>query len=59
MWGSLTLKYTDGSDAEFDTSASTSQDWTFWIGLFLVVLVMIGRDRFFKPWTWFRKGGGA
>ena len=40
-------------------SAWTPQYWTFWLGLFLVVLVMVGRDRFFKPWTWFRKGGGA
>ncbi len=40
-------------------SAWTPQYWTFWLGLFLVVLVMVGRDRFFKPWLWFRKGGGA
>ncbi len=40
-------------------AAWTPQYWTFWLGLFLVVLVMVGRDRFFKPWTWFRKGGGA
>ena len=39
-------------------SAWTPQYWSFWLGLFLVVLVMIGRDRLFKPWTWFRKGGG-
>lgn len=30
MWGSLTLPYADGSQAEFDVSASTSQDWTRW-----------------------------
>lgn len=30
MWGSLTLPYADGSLAEFDVSASTSQDWTYW-----------------------------
>lgn len=30
MWGSLTLPYADGSLAEFDVSASTSQDWTGW-----------------------------
>ncbi|NSL53432.1 TonB-dependent siderophore receptor [Uliginosibacterium aquaticum] len=30
MWGSLTLNYADGSQASFDTSASTSQDWTYW-----------------------------
>jgi branched-chain amino acid transport system permease protein len=40
-------------------SAWTPQYWTFWLGLFLVILVMVGRDRFFKPWTWFRKGGGT
>ena len=37
-------------------SAWTPQYWTFWLGLFLVVLVMVGRDRLFRPWTWFRKG---
>jgi len=36
-------------------SAWTPQYWTFWLGLFLVVLVMVGRDRFFKPWTWWKK----
>lgn len=40
-------------------SSWTPQYWTFWLGLFLVVLVMVGRDRFFKPWLWFRKGSGA
>jgi branched-chain amino acid transport system permease protein len=38
----------------------TPQYWTFWIGLFLVVLVMVGRDRLIRPWTWFstaRQGG--
>jgi outer membrane receptor for ferric coprogen and ferric-rhodotorulic acid len=30
MWGSLTLKYADGSRADFDVSSSTSQDWTYW-----------------------------
>lgn len=33
-------------------SAWTPQYWTFWLGLFLVVLVMVGRDRLFRPWTW-------
>ena len=33
-------------------SAWTPQYWTFWLGLFLVVLVMVGRERLFKPWTW-------
>ena len=30
MWGSLTLPRADGTLAEFDVSASTSQDWTRW-----------------------------
>lgn len=30
MWGSLTLNYTDGTQADFDVSSSTSQDWTYW-----------------------------
>ena len=36
-------------------SSITPQYWTFWIGLFLVVLVMVGRERLVRPWTWFRK----
>jgi branched-chain amino acid transport system permease protein len=40
----------------------TPQYWTFWIGLFLVVLVMVGRERLIRPWHWFgraadQKGG--
>jgi branched-chain amino acid transport system permease protein len=34
-------------------SAITPQYWTFWIGLFLVVLVLVGRERLIRPWTWF------
>ncbi len=34
-------------------SAWTPQYWNFWLGLFLVVLVMTGRERFVRPWTWF------
>ncbi len=37
-------------------SAITPQYWTFWIGLFLVVLVMVGRDKLIRPWTWFGRG---
>jgi branched-chain amino acid transport system permease protein len=37
-------------------SQITPQYWTFWIGLFLVVLVLVGRDRLLKPWTWWRRG---
>jgi branched-chain amino acid transport system permease protein len=36
-------------------SAITPQYWTFWLGLFLVVLVLVGRDRLIRPWTWFGK----
>ncbi len=36
-------------------SQITPQYWTFWLGLFLVVLVLVGRDRLLKPWTWWRK----
>jgi branched-chain amino acid transport system permease protein len=37
-------------------SGITPQYWTFWLGLFLVVLVLVGRERLFKPWTWFGRG---
>ena len=37
-------------------AAITPQYWTFWIGLFLVVLVLVGREKLLRPWTWFRKG---
>jgi branched-chain amino acid transport system permease protein len=33
-------------------SSITPQYWTFWIGLFLVVLVLVGRERLIRPWTW-------
>ena len=33
-------------------SSITPQYWTFWIGLFLVVLVLVGRDRLLRPSTW-------
>jgi branched-chain amino acid transport system permease protein len=32
----------------------TPQYWMFWIGLFLVVLVLVGRERLLKPWTWLK-----
>jgi len=38
-------------------STWTTQYWTFWIGLFLVVLMLAGRERLFRPWTWFKRGG--
>jgi branched-chain amino acid transport system permease protein len=37
-------------------SAWTPQYWNFWLGLFLVVLVLVGRERFIRPHTWFRRG---
>jgi branched-chain amino acid transport system permease protein len=46
-------------------SSITPQYWTFWIGLFLVVLMLVGRERVVRPWTWFgassskKKGGAA
>jgi branched-chain amino acid transport system permease protein len=39
-------------------SAITPQYWTFWLGLFLVVLVLVGRDRLIRPWTWWGKRTG-
>jgi len=35
-------------------SAWTPQYWHFWLGLFLVVLVLVGRDRFIRPDRWWR-----
>ncbi|HEY1391808.1 MAG TPA: branched-chain amino acid ABC transporter permease [Methylibium sp.] len=40
-------------------SAITPQYWTFWIGLFLVVLMLVGRERLLKPWTWRKRNGVA
>jgi len=37
-------------------SSFTAQYWTFWIGLFLVVLMLVGRERLFRPWQWFKRG---
>lgn len=33
-------------------SAVTPQYWMFWIGLLLVILVMVGRDRLLQPLRW-------
>lgn len=38
-------------------SAATPQYWTFWLGLFLVVLVLVGRERLLQPRQWFKRGG--
>ena len=36
-------------------SAITPQYWTFWIGLFLVVLMLVGREKLLRPGTWFKR----
>ena len=38
-------------------SAATPQYWMFWMGLFLVVLMLVGRERLLRPWTWLGRGG--
>jgi branched-chain amino acid transport system permease protein len=38
-------------------SAWTPQYWNFWLGLFLVLLVLVGRDRLLKPASWLRRAG--
>lgn len=35
----------------------TPQYWTFWIGMFLVVLMLVGRDRLLRPHKWFARQG--
>ena len=41
-------------------STVTPQYWMFWIGLILVLLVLVGRDRLLRPWTLLGKRvGGA
>lgn len=40
-------------------SSVTPQYWMFWIGLLLVLLMLVGRERLLRPHTWFRKGGAA
>lgn len=34
-------------------SSITPDYWMFWIGLLLVILVLVGRERALRPWTWF------
>ena len=36
-------------------SAWTPQYWNFWLGIFLVVLVMVGREKLTRPWTWWTR----
>jgi branched-chain amino acid transport system permease protein len=38
-------------------SSITPQYWTFWIGLFLVILMLVGRERLLRPWTWIKRSG--
>jgi branched-chain amino acid transport system permease protein len=40
-------------------SAWTPQYWNFWLGLFLVVLVLVGRDRLIRPDRWWRRRRGG
>jgi len=37
-------------------SAWTPQYWNFWLGLFLVLLMLIGRERLLSPRSWIRRG---
>lgn len=36
-------------------SSVTPQYWMFWIGLILVLLMLVGRERLLKPWKMFRR----
>ena len=36
-------------------SSGTPQYWMFWIGLILVLLGLVGRDRVLRPWTVFKR----
>ena len=38
-------------------SSITPQYWMFWIGLFLVVLMLVGREKLFNPRKWFKRAG--
>ena len=40
-------------------SSITPQYWTFWMGLFLVLLMLIGRERLSPAHWWPRKGGAS
>ncbi len=39
-------------------SGITPQYWTFWMGLFLVVLMLVGRERL-SPSRWLSAGKGG
>ncbi|MES2990044.1 MAG: branched-chain amino acid ABC transporter permease [Pseudomonadota bacterium] len=36
-------------------AAWTPQYWNFWLGVFLVVLVLVGRERLIRPRQWFKR----
>lgn len=36
-------------------AAWTPQYWNFWLGLFLVVLVLVGREKLIRPRQWFKR----
>jgi branched-chain amino acid transport system permease protein len=40
-------------------AAWTPQYWSFWLGLILVILVLVGRERLMSPSTWFKRGGAS
>jgi branched-chain amino acid transport system permease protein len=52
LWGALIGSIAFRVMHDF-LSGITAQYWTFWIGLFLVVLMLVGRERLFRPWRWF------
>jgi branched-chain amino acid transport system permease protein len=54
LWGALIGSVAFRVMHDF-LSGITAQYWTFWIGLFLVVLMLVGRERLFRPWTWLRR----
>lgn len=48
MWGSLTLRRSDGTQADFPVGSSTSQDWTYWnnrsVNAFVEYTHRLGQD---------------
>jgi len=58
LWGALIGSVAFRVMHDF-LSGITAQYWTFWIGLFLVVLMLVGRERLFRPWTWWKRRGAA
>jgi branched-chain amino acid transport system permease protein len=54
LWGALIGSVVFRVMHDF-LSGITAQYWTFWIGLFLVVLMLVGRERLFRPRTWWKR----